>query len=220
MSAALLLVAAVILGGGCSLLPEPMGRSPLVPQTGPVLELLASKCANCHGEGMQLPAFPESGDLPKEVALSAALMLASGRMPPAPRVMADPDRRSLIEGLCRVGAPDIELCMRAYVPSGSSRLVRGPAEFMRALTATLPPNSSVASAGAETLMQRYVNPERRIVRFDPTLEVLTVLLADERCPASDPSSDNRAFANCAATALDPGLWEIPGDVVVEGGRTK
>ena len=158
--------------------------------------MLETHCTACHeiGEAARRPAR----------AMEAALMVSAGRMPEAPETMTAEDRRALVAELCELGAANPEVCRSALEGQWQTDYVRDPAEFLRAVNKIVPTDKATAEQSVATgLLLIHTVRSDRVVQEDPTLVILTALLAAERCPVADETN------RCVRALLDPLLIKVP-----------
>ena len=119
--------------------------------------------------------------------------------PPPPAFLSDETRAQLTDELCRVGAPDVEVCKKALRPTWVTPFVRR--DVTAILDTVAPPGAKEGPASA--LLSRYVQSSTRVLRLDPTVELLTALVAAERCNGS-PAEIER----CTRAVLDPSVAKV------------
>ena len=211
-----LVTTVVLAGAACSTArPSPAVAVAVAKRADLLAPLLRDHCAGCHDGSDELPRIDGLTALDRTLAVKAALMVVTNKMPPPPADLADRDRQMLVGELCGSGAPDPEACRRSMTPLRGAVSMSPPQELIAALDRVAPappgptaaPRPAAPRSSVELMLLGHVQSKRLVVHLDPTFEALWLLLTTERCPP--PAAGSQAFETCVATMASGELGRLP-----------
>jgi hypothetical protein len=168
-------------------------------------QMLETECSSCHDGSDQRLRLGEDVSLDLAQSRKVALWLSSKRMPPPPTAMSEQTRAALIHEACQIGgAAKMSACLEVFAPSMQSGLVREPFDVLRAIDRLAPTRTGLSPERAEEYRVVFARPTL-VYRLDPTLSLMMLLTADERCQAR---SGGRAFDECVRSIMKLDLIKL------------